>query len=66
MTLQRDLVCGMEVGEAKARFKATYAGVSYYFCSAECQMTFERLARVFSKDAIDSMSPTRLMVPKDE
>ena len=63
MTLQRDLVCGMEIEEAKAAFRATYAGVSYYFCSAECLETFKRMAKVFSKDAVESMSPTRFMEP---
>lgn len=61
MTLQKDLVCGMDVDETKAELKATYAGVSYYFCSLECQETFRRLAKVFAKGTIESMSPTRVM-----
>ncbi len=61
--MQKDLVCGMEVGEAKPAFKATYVGVTYYFCSLECQETFKRLAKVFSKDSIESMPPTRFMQP---
>lgn len=61
MNLQRDLVCGMEIDEATAEFRATYAGVTYYFCSLKCLEIFRRLAEVFSKEAIDSMSPTRLM-----
>ncbi len=58
--LTKDLVCGMEIGAA-AEFKASYAGVSYYFCSAECLATFERLAKVLSKDTLESMSPIRMM-----
>ena len=54
------MVCGMEIGAA-AEFKASYAGVSYYFCSAECLATFERLAKVLSKDTLESMSPIRMM-----
>jgi len=61
--LKKDLVCGMEVDETKAEFRATHAGVTYYFCSEECQATFERLAKVFSKDALDSISPIRFMEP---
>lgn len=61
MTMRKDLVCGMEINEAMTEFKATYAGTTYYFCSPECLGTFRRLAKVFSKDAVDSMSPTRLM-----
>ena len=63
MILQKDLVCGMEIDEEKGDFRTTYAGVSYYFCSAECRATFTRLAKVFTKDTLDSMSPTRLMEP---
>ncbi|MDV3277180.1 MAG: YHS domain-containing protein [Nitrososphaerales archaeon] len=59
--MQKDLVCGMDVNETKAGFKSTYAGVSYYFCSLECQETFKRLAKVFARDTIESMSPTRVM-----
>ena len=53
----------MDVDESKAEFRAVYAVGTYYFCSAECLATFERLAKVFSKDALDTMSPTRLMEP---
>ncbi len=53
----------MEVDEEKRKFRATYAGVTYYFCSSECLATFERLARVFSKDALDSITPIRQMDP---
>lgn len=63
--MQKDLVCGMDVDESKAEFRAVYAGSTYYFCSAECQATFERLAKVFSKDALDSISPTRFMEPQE-
>ncbi len=61
MTMQKDLVCGMDVDEAKTEFRATYAGTTYHFCSLECLETFRRLAKVFSKDAVDSMGPTRTM-----
>ncbi|MDG7006618.1 MAG: YHS domain-containing protein [Nitrososphaerota archaeon] len=59
--MQRDLVCGMEIDETETEFRATYAGVSYYFCSTECLETFKRLAKVFSKDAVELMSPIRFM-----
>ena len=29
-------------------------------------MAFEKLAKVFSKDALDSISPTRFMEPEEE
>ena len=40
-TLSRDPVCGAAVDEAKAAGRTGYAGVTYYFCSKECQKTFE-------------------------
>lgn len=53
----------MEVDEAKSPFEVAYIGVTYYFCSLECRDTFRRLAKVFSKDSLESMSPIRSMEP---
>ncbi len=36
-----DPVCGVQVDEEKAAGKTTHAGVTYYFCSRECQRAFE-------------------------
>ena len=36
-----DPVCGMNVEESKAAAKTGYAGVTYYFCSTNCQRNFE-------------------------
>ena len=36
-----DPVCGMTVAVATARYRATHAGLTYYFCSAGCQAKFE-------------------------
>ena len=36
-----DLVCGMTVEIATARYKASHAGQVYYFCSAGCKRSFE-------------------------
>jgi len=40
-TYSLDIVCGRKVNEDEARGKATYLGVTYYFCSAECKEAFE-------------------------
>jgi len=40
-TFSLDPVCGMKVDESKAAAKTEYAGVTYYFCSKECQRNFE-------------------------
>jgi YHS domain-containing protein len=36
----KDLVCGMQVDESKAKAKAVYQGKTYYFCSHSCQEKF--------------------------
>jgi YHS domain-containing protein len=40
-TYSRDIICGKTVNEEEAGGKATYLGVTYYFCSPECKETFE-------------------------
>jgi xanthine dehydrogenase accessory factor len=37
-----DLVCGMSVDIATARYTSHYGGQVYYFCSAGCQRSFEK------------------------
>jgi YHS domain-containing protein len=36
----RDLVCGIQVDESKAKTKAVCQGKTYYFCSYSCQESF--------------------------
>ncbi len=36
-----DLVCGMEVDADKTRFKTTYKGKEYFFCSENCLSHFK-------------------------
>ncbi|MBO3842716.1 MAG: YHS domain-containing protein [Candidatus Brockarchaeota archaeon] len=40
--MARDPVCGMEVDKKTARYKSTYEGKTYYFCSPSCQKEFNR------------------------
>ena len=37
----RDPVCGMEVEEG-SKFRSSYKGKTYYFCSASCKQNFDR------------------------
>ncbi|MBI3360382.1 MAG: YHS domain-containing protein, partial [Chloroflexi bacterium] len=37
-----DLVCGMMVEIATARYVSQHAGETYYFCSAGCKRSFEK------------------------
>ncbi len=39
--MTKDLVCGMEVDEAKAAATSTYKGVTYYFCATGCKKEFD-------------------------
>ncbi|MEM2892988.1 MAG: YHS domain-containing protein [Candidatus Bathyarchaeia archaeon] len=41
--MARDPVCGMEVDEKNARYKSTYEGKTYYFCSPLCQKEFSKV-----------------------
>jgi YHS domain-containing protein len=36
-----DPVCGMEVEESEAEYKATYQGKIYYFCAPGCLRDFQ-------------------------
>ncbi len=38
--MARDVVCGMQVDEAKAA-ASVYKGTTYYFCSAGCKKAFD-------------------------
>ena len=40
--MAKDPVCGMTVDEKKAAATASYQGKTYYFCSAGCEVTFEK------------------------
>jgi YHS domain-containing protein len=41
LELTKDPVCGMMVDE-KSKWKSTYSGKTYYFCSEGCKRTFEK------------------------
>jgi YHS domain-containing protein len=36
-----DPVCGMEVNPASAEAQSQYQGVTFYFCSKDCQKAFD-------------------------
>lgn len=45
----RDPVCGMVLDENTAKFKITYEGETYHFCSLQCKKKFKRHASKFVK-----------------
>lgn len=43
----RDLVCGMEVDD-DTPYQATHENNRFYFCSADCQETFEKTPQKYA------------------
>ena len=52
----RDPVCGISVDPATARYRADHAGITYFFCSANCQAKFmaDPIKYVTSREAAPS------------
>jgi Cu+-exporting ATPase len=44
-----DPVCGAVLNERTARFRMSYDGETYYFCSVKCKKKFKRNPRKFAK-----------------
>jgi len=42
--MAKDPVCGMDIDEAKARFRLERGGTTYYFCSKNCLDEFRQKA----------------------
>lgn len=40
-TMEKDVVCGMQVDPAKAAGSSVYNGKTYYFCSKVCKTKFD-------------------------
>ena len=41
VTMERDVVCGMQVDPAKAAATSEYDGKTYYFCAKICKTRFD-------------------------
>jgi Cu+-exporting ATPase len=44
-----DPVCGMSVDENSAPAKADHQGKTYYFCSTDCKMKFQREPQKYAR-----------------
>jgi YHS domain-containing protein len=44
----QDPICGMEIGE-DTKFRSSYKGMKYYFCSEACKITFEKNPQAYAK-----------------
>jgi Cu+-exporting ATPase len=40
-TMEKDVVCGMQVDPAKAAATSEYKGKTYYFCAKVCKTKFD-------------------------
>jgi Cu+-exporting ATPase len=40
-TMEKDVVCGMQVDPAKAAGSSEYKGKTYYFCAKVCKTKFD-------------------------
>jgi len=47
--MPRDPVCGVVLDEKTSKFKISYGGETYYFCSVTCKKRFKRNPRKFAK-----------------
>ena len=47
--MPRDNVCGVILNEKTAKFKLTYQGETFYFCSLKCKKKFKRNPGKFFK-----------------
>jgi Cu+-exporting ATPase len=47
--MPRDPVCGAILDEATSKFKITYNGETYHFCSITCKKRFKRKPMKFMK-----------------
>ena len=47
--MPRDPVCGVILDEKTAKFKISYDGEKYYFCSVKCKKRFKRNPNKFMK-----------------
>jgi YHS domain-containing protein len=49
--MAKDPVCGMMVNEKEAPATSEHGGRTYYFCSAECKLTFDQSPEMYARRA---------------
>jgi Cu+-exporting ATPase len=62
--MAKDLVCGMDVDEAKPAGTSIYKGKTYYFCSQGCQKKFEANPEFYIKTEAAGAGPAMSMEEK--
>ncbi len=50
-TIVTDPVCGMEIEQQKAAGQRAYEGKTYYFCSEQCQNSFDAEPEKYAEKA---------------
>lgn len=48
-SMERDVVCGMQVDPAKAPARSEYNGKTYYFCAQICKTKFDQNPQQYAK-----------------
>jgi Cu+-exporting ATPase len=51
MLMVKDPVCGMDVDEKEGKFQSEYESRNFYFCSEECQDTFDSQPQNYATQA---------------
>src|SRR5512136_842799 len=54
-SMEKDLVCGMEVDPKTAPAKSIYMGKTYYFCSIDCKQDFDKEPQKYITAAMRDM-----------
>jgi len=47
--MPRDTVCGATLDEEKPKYRISYEGETFYFCSVKCKKRFKRNPAKFAK-----------------
>jgi Cu+-exporting ATPase len=62
--MERDVVCGMQVDPAKAKWTSEHAGHTYYFCCSGCKTKFEAEPEKYLKPAAGGGQPAVLQISR--
>ena len=62
--MERDVVCGMQVDPAKAKWTSEHGGHTYYFCCSGCKTKFEAEPEKYLKPAAGSGQSAMIQVTR--
>ncbi|TMI10276.1 YHS domain-containing protein [Candidatus Bathyarchaeota archaeon] len=50
--MEKDPVCQMSVDEKKTKFRSTYQGKNFYFCSNICKTAFDKAPQNYATKSL--------------